>query len=60
MSGNVVDVEVKEEDKRIQLVRSSFSSYPDFPKPGILFHDIFAVFSNPIALEAGLFSFDLS
>ncbi|XP_023321825.1 adenine phosphoribosyltransferase [Eurytemora carolleeae] len=55
MSGNVVDVEVKEEDKRIQLVRSSFSSYPDFPKPGILFHDIFAVFSNPIALEA-LFS----
>ena len=54
MSGNVVDVNLKEEDKRIELVQTSFSSYPDFPKPGILFQDIFAVFSNPSALEAGV------
>ena len=57
MPGHVVGVEEKEKDTRLELVRSSFSSYQDFPKPGILFHDIFAVFSNPSALEECLFSF---
>ena len=39
------------EDKRLEAVRSALKAYPDFPKPGILFQDIFGVFSNPTALE---------
>ena len=38
-------------DQRIDIVRAAFKSYQDFPKPGIVFQDIFAVFANPTALE---------
>nr|CAD7399706.1 unnamed protein product [Timema cristinae] len=36
----------------IELVKSNISSYPDFPKPGILFRDIFSIFNNPKAAKA--------
>jgi len=39
------------EDKRLEAVKAALKAYPDFPKPGILFQDIFGVFSNPTALE---------
>ena len=39
------------EDKRLEAVQAALKAYPDFPKPGILFQDIFGVFSNPTALE---------
>ncbi|KAK7115021.1 adenine phosphoribosyltransferase-like [Littorina saxatilis] len=32
---------------RLDQVKSLISSHPDFPKPGILFRDIFPVFRNP-------------
>jgi len=51
MSG-IVDKRNNAPDERIQIVRSALKSYEDFPKPGIVFQDIFAVFSNPSALEA--------
>lgn len=35
----------------IQNVLKSYKSYPDFPKPGILFQDIFAVLANPDAVD---------
>lgn len=36
----------------IKLVSSAFKSYPDFPKPGITFFDIFGVFGDPVACKA--------
>src|SRR5262245_5383466 len=33
------------------LIRSLLRAYPDFPKPGILFQDIFPIFSNPAAVR---------
>nr|CAD7398257.1 unnamed protein product [Timema poppensis] len=35
----------------IELVKSNINSYPDFPKPGILFRDIFSIFNNPKAAK---------
>ncbi|XP_029043401.1 adenine phosphoribosyltransferase isoform X1 [Osmia bicornis bicornis] len=37
---------------KIQLLRNAIRSYPDFPKPGIIFRDIFGVFHNVAALRA--------
>lgn len=39
-----------EVSQRIQRLRSIIGTYPDFPKPGILFRDIFPVFQNAEAL----------
>ncbi|OAD55686.1 Adenine phosphoribosyltransferase [Eufriesea mexicana] len=38
--------------EKIELVRNAIISYPDFPKPGIIFRDIFGVFRNIVALQA--------
>ncbi|KOC68616.1 Adenine phosphoribosyltransferase [Habropoda laboriosa] len=38
--------------EKLQLLRDSIISYPDFPKPGIIFRDIFGVLHNIIALKA--------
>ncbi|XP_046543631.1 adenine phosphoribosyltransferase-like [Haliotis rubra] len=35
------------EDRRLQNVKASIAAHPDFPKPGILFRDIFPVLRNP-------------
>ncbi|XP_049815121.1 adenine phosphoribosyltransferase [Schistocerca nitens] len=35
-----------------ELVKTNIASYPDFPKPGILFRDIFSVLKNPEAFHA--------
>ncbi|XP_066985433.1 uncharacterized protein Aprt [Macrobrachium rosenbergii] len=34
-------------DERIETIRDKIGTYPDFPKPGILFRDIFSVLSDP-------------
>ena len=39
-------------NEKIQLLRNAITSYPDFPKPGVTFRDIFGVFRNMIALRA--------
>lgn len=36
----------------IDDVMKAYKSYPDFPKPGVLFQDIFAVLANPDAVDA--------
>jgi len=40
------------EDQRIQLVKANLTAYPDFPKPGVVFQDIFGAMLNPAALKA--------
>ena len=39
-------------DARLRLVQSRLRSYPDFPKPGILFYDLFSVLGDAEANEA--------
>ncbi|GLV43485.1 Adenine phosphoribosyltransferase [Carabus blaptoides fortunei] len=39
-------------EAKIDLVRNAIASYPDFPKPGILFKDIFSVLKEPAAFKA--------
>lgn len=34
-------------DNRLTLLRTQIRDYPDFPKPGILFKDVFSLFSDP-------------
>lgn len=34
-------------DKRVEKIAATIKSHPDFPKPGILFRDIFPVLSEP-------------
>ncbi|XP_070574481.1 adenine phosphoribosyltransferase-like isoform X1 [Ptychodera flava] len=36
----------------LEKIKQIIKSFPDFPKPGIMFRDIFPVFRNPKALEA--------
>lgn len=36
----------------VELIQSLFRYYPDWPKPGVRFCDIFPVFQNPQAFEA--------
>ncbi|KAG7164342.1 adenine phosphoribosyltransferase-like [Homarus americanus] len=34
-------------DKRVECITKKIASYPDFPKPGIVFKDIFSVLADP-------------
>lgn len=36
----------------ISEIKHLLKSYPDFPKPGILFQDVFAIFKKPEAIKA--------
>ncbi|CAH1391652.1 unnamed protein product [Nezara viridula] len=39
-------------DEKLRIVKENIRSYPDFPKKGVLFRDVFSVFSNTQALKA--------
>ncbi|CAK9801544.1 Adenine phosphoribosyltransferase [Anthophora plagiata] len=39
-------------NEKLLLLRDAIDTYPDFPKPGIIFRDIFGVFRNIAALRA--------
>lgn len=39
-------------NEKIELLRNTIRSYPDFPKPGITFRDIFGVFRDIAAIRA--------
>ncbi|XP_003708263.2 adenine phosphoribosyltransferase [Megachile rotundata] len=39
-------------NEKIELLRNAIKSYPDFPKPGIIFRDIFGVFRDTAAIRA--------
>ncbi|KAK1124366.1 hypothetical protein K0M31_006733 [Melipona bicolor] len=39
-------------NEKIQLLRDAIVSYSDFPKPGIIFRDIFGIFRNIVAMRA--------
>ncbi|KAG7210765.1 hypothetical protein KM043_012259 [Ampulex compressa] len=41
-----------EKNEKLQILKDTIRSYPDFPKPGIIFRDIFGVFHNMVALRA--------
>ncbi|XP_044745363.1 adenine phosphoribosyltransferase-like [Coccinella septempunctata] len=34
-------------ESKKQLIKDNIKSYPDFPKPGVIFRDIFSVLQNP-------------
>jgi adenine phosphoribosyltransferase len=36
-------------DEKVDKIRAVIKSYPDFPKSGILFHDVLPIFANPEA-----------
>ncbi|XP_012268136.1 adenine phosphoribosyltransferase isoform X2 [Athalia rosae] len=38
--------------QKIALVKNAIGCYPDFPKPGILFRDIFGILSDVVATRA--------
>ena len=37
---------------KIEIVKNAIKEYPDFPKKGIMFQDIFGVLSDPVANKA--------
>ncbi|XP_011503381.1 PREDICTED: adenine phosphoribosyltransferase [Ceratosolen solmsi marchali] len=37
---------------KLKLVKEAIKSYPDFPKTGVLFRDVFEIFQNAQALQA--------
>ncbi|PBC29276.1 adenine phosphoribosyltransferase [Apis cerana] len=39
-------------NEKIQLLRDSIATFPDFPKPGVLYRDIFGIFRNISAVRA--------
>lgn len=39
------------EDELKEVVKQSITSYSDFPKPGVLFRDVFAITRNPAAFR---------
>merc|ERR1712136_550015 len=39
-------------EKKLDLVKKAIKEYPDFPKKGIMFQDIFGVLLDPLANEA--------
>ena len=44
-------------EEKLRLVKAAIKEYPDFPKPGIMFQDIFGVLADP---EAGGALMDLA
>ncbi|XP_003694367.1 adenine phosphoribosyltransferase [Apis florea] len=41
-----------DKNEKIQLLRDSIATFPDFPKPGIIYRDIFGIFRNIAAVRA--------
>ncbi|XP_015179640.1 PREDICTED: adenine phosphoribosyltransferase isoform X2 [Polistes dominula] len=41
-----------DKSQKLKLLKDSIKNYEDFPKPGIIFRDIFPVFQNTLALKA--------
>merc|ERR1712215_19725 len=39
-------------NEKLKLVKNAINEYPDFPKPGIMFQDVFGVFAKPDACQA--------
>ncbi|XP_064641433.1 adenine phosphoribosyltransferase-like [Lineus longissimus] len=37
--------------ERIRKIKDAITAYPDFPKPGVLFRNVFPVLRNPVLLE---------
>ena len=44
--------EYDKSDSRLALIESKLRSYPDFPKKGILFYDLFSVLGDAEGLAA--------
>ena len=54
MISSALEVSFKDLDimiGKINTVLKSYKEYPDFPKPGVVFQDIFAVLANPKSLR---------
>ena len=52
MSDSQRRLKIMSREEKIQLVKESLLAYPDFPKQGITFQDLFGVMLKPEALKA--------
>lgn len=41
-----------DKSQKLEVLRNAIRTYPDFPKPNIIFRDIFGAFSDVVALRA--------
>jgi non-canonical (house-cleaning) NTP pyrophosphatase len=44
--------DLKNQLNKVEYLIKTYKTYPDFPKPGVLFQDIFSVLTNPDATKA--------
>lgn len=45
-------MKTEEQSKKLELVKKHITSYPDFPKPDIVFRDMFSILREPAAFTA--------
>ncbi|XP_031829589.1 adenine phosphoribosyltransferase [Nomia melanderi] len=41
-----------DKNQKLEILRNAIKTYPDFPKPGVIFRDIFGIFNDVVALRA--------
>lgn len=58
-SGDEIDALRKQRQSQTELFRQAITQTPDFPKPGILFEDIFPIFTSPPHHEALIRAYEL-
>lgn len=59
LSSNEVEAIQRERKEKTSFFRQAITQTPDFPKPGILFEDIFPIFTSPPHHEALIRAYEL-
>lgn len=59
LSGDEVDSIRRQRKEKTEFFRQAITQTPDFPKPGILFEDIFPIFTSPQHHEALIRAYEL-
>lgn len=59
LSGDEVENLRKQRKEQTEFFRQAITKTPDFPKPGILFEDIFPIFTSPSHHEALIRAYEL-
>lgn len=59
LSSNEIEAIQRERKEKTEYFRQAISQTPDFPQPGILFEDIFPIFTSPSHHEALIRAYEL-